>query len=211
MNPKYLPGGLFLFVLLVVLSYHFCDNTLALFMQHPSWGVFGPHQSGQSIEVPDTLFPLVCSVTLVSTLLRLYFSHIGNHTREKQFFHLLSINAPVAFFCKFVFKLLFGRANPRFWLNHPDSYGFHWFQGGGSYNSFPSGHMAVFTALILPLWRFYPRYRPLYVSFLLLLAAALVITNYHFLSDVLAGAYLGLAIDCVVQWNLTSARIPLRS
>jgi membrane-associated phospholipid phosphatase len=38
---------------------------------------------------------------------------------------------------------------------------------------------------------YYPRYRPIYLGLLWLLALALIITDHHFLSDVLAGAVLG--------------------
>lgn len=209
MQPKYLPSGFLVLVLLVVLNDRWCDGRLALFMECV-WRA-GLHRSGQSLQVPDLLLPLACGVTAAAGLLWLFFSHTGTHLREKQFFQLLSLNVPAAFLCKMGFKQLFGRATPRFWLDHPDVYGFHWLHGGNAYGSFPSGHMAVFTAMILPLWRFYPRYRPLYVSFLLLLASAMIITDYHFLSDVLAGAYLGLAVDCVVHWSLTSARVPVRT
>ena len=81
------------------------------------------------------------------------------------------------------------------WLQKPQLYGFHWFHGGGFYDGFPSWHMAVFAALIAALWRFYPRCRSICLFFLLALASALIVTNYHFLGDVLAGAYLGVLVE----------------
>ena len=78
---------------------------------------------------------------------------------------------------------------------NPDLYGLHWFHGGGDYSGFPSGHMAVFTCLALGLRRFYPRYRYAYLAFLFSLAAALIATEYHFLGDVIGGAYLGWIVD----------------
>ena len=58
----------------------------------------------------------------------------------------------------------------------------------------------VFTAFLAAVWLFYPRYRSLSVGFLLILALALVATDYHFLSDVIAGAYLGLVTTTLARY-----------
>ena len=55
--------------------------------------------------------------------------------------------------------------------------------------------MTIATVVILALWRFYPRWRFLYVTFLVLLAASLIILDFHFLSDVIAGLVVGLTVD----------------
>ena len=68
--------------------------------------------------------------------------------------------------------------------------------------------MAVFTALIIALWRFYPRYRPAYAGFLSVLALALIVTDYHFLSDVIAGAYLGLIVHFCTLRGLSLMQNP---
>jgi len=114
---------------------------------------------------------------------------------------MLAFVAPASFVIKSALKIIFGRTNTREWLLAPDSYGFHWFQGGGAFSAFPSGHMAVFTALLAVVWRLHPRYRAGCCGILLLLSLALVATNYHFLSDVLAGAYLGVVIEAV-GWHV---------
>ena len=54
--------------------------------------------------------------------------------------------------------------------------------------------MTVFTALMTTLSRYYPRYRRVIFVLLFLLALALIVTNYHFLGDVVAGAILGAAV-----------------
>jgi membrane-associated phospholipid phosphatase len=102
---------------------------------------------------------------------------------------------PAAYVVKSFLKYVFGRTTTRYWLLKPDLYGFHWFHGGGFYAGFPSGHMAVFTALTASLWRLYPHYRAICAIFLLILAFPLIETNYHFLSDVIAGAYLGVIVE----------------
>ncbi|HEX9137433.1 MAG TPA: phosphatase PAP2 family protein, partial [Nitrospirota bacterium] len=82
-------------------------------------------------------------------------------------------------------------------------WGFHWFIGGGDLNAFPSGHMSVLTPLIISLWRFYPRYRTFFLALGLALGGALIMTNSHFLSDVIAGAYLGLLVDFYTRTGLS--------
>jgi membrane-associated phospholipid phosphatase len=59
--------------------------------------------------------------------------------------------------------------------------------------------MMVFTAFFAALWHFYPRYRSISVGLLLVLASALVMTDHHYLSDVIAGAYLGLIASSLTK------------
>jgi membrane-associated phospholipid phosphatase len=95
---------------------------------------------------------------------------------------------------KMILKWIFGRTEAHNWLFHPERYGFHWFAGSEGYLGFPSGHMMVFTPLFLALWDFFPRYRVYYVTVWLFLGIALIVTEYHFLSDVAAGIYVGILI-----------------
>ncbi len=102
-------------------------------------------------------------------------------------------------------KFVFGRTWPKTWINNNPSFvrdgvfGFNWFHGGTAYQSFPSGHMAVACAIIAILWSTYPQLRQLYVIATLSLAAILVVGNYHFLSDIFAGAFVGLSTGAVVK------------
>lgn len=149
-------------------------------------------------DIPDALLLMVCGITAFACVIyririkkKLFNKHTG-------FFHLIMYAVPASYVVKSVLKFIFGRINTREWLLHPEMYGFHWFQGGGLNAGFPSGHMAVFTALAASLWRFYPRYRIAYSIYLLTLAIALVATNYHFLSDVVAGTYLGVVVEACI-------------
>lgn len=96
-------------------------------------------------------------------------------------------------------KWLFGRPWPESWHGNPSfirdyDYAFHWFHGGRGYEAFPSGHMAAAAAVLSVLWIVYPRWRPAYAVAGCLVAAALIMSNFHFLSDVIAGALLGASI-----------------
>jgi len=98
------------------------------------------------------------------------------------------------------FKWLFGRPWPETWRNNNSSfinnqdYAFHWLHGGGQFASFPSGHMTATTTVLSVLWICYPRFRPLYVLIALAVATGLVGSNFHFLGDCIAGAFLGSSV-----------------
>ena len=54
--------------------------------------------------------------------------------------------------------------------------------------------MLVIAAIAAVLWRSYPRFAMVYAAGLLAMGVALVLTDYHFLGDVIAGAYGGLLV-----------------
>ena len=86
-------------------------------------------------------------------------------------------------------KTLTGRYRPKQWLIHGDP---QWWQFGDGI-SFPSGHVVVFASLILPLVIIWPRLRPLLVIVPFVMIARIAVTA-HFLSDVLGGLALVVAI-----------------
>jgi membrane-associated phospholipid phosphatase len=111
-----------------------------------------------------------------------------------------SIAVIVAEAAKDQLKYLFGRTWPETWLHNSPSfirdgvYGFNFIHGGSEYQSFPSGHMGATCAVMTVLWIWYPRFRWAYGVVAVVVGAALVAGNYHFLSDVLAGAFVGASI-----------------
>ncbi len=93
-----------------------------------------------------------------------------------------------------IFKRLFGRAwpYPEFVQNH--IYGFHFLHGGPHWHSFPSGTAAISTAIVSVLWILQPRWRTLGALTVALLCGAVVVTNFHWVGDVIAGTFLGTFI-----------------
>lgn len=186
-----------LIVLAVLFSYHFLDARIALL----AMGLLksGDFLQAVTADIPDVLFLLVFFGSGL-----LWGNYLGHRRRgisntQTRFFLLAGSAVPLAYFLKWLFKYVFGRTNTRAWLADQMSDGFHWFHGGGSYSSFPSGHMTVFAAFFAVVWLLYPRYRSISIGGLLLLAVALIATDYHFLSDVIAGAYLGLIATCLTR------------
>lgn len=96
-------------------------------------------------------------------------------------------------------KMFFGRTIPKSWYAHAPSlldtgkYGFNFFSGSAN-TAFPSGHMSVFVAALTVLAIYFPRWRWCWLSMGLFLAIGMLILNFHFLGDIVAGAFLGLII-----------------
>jgi membrane-associated phospholipid phosphatase len=94
-------------------------------------------------------------------------------------------------------KRVFGRADPEAWTGatpqdlHRSIYGFQLLRSGYQFESFPSATMSVSAAVLAILWIAVPRLRPLWALLFSLIGIALVATNSHFISDVIAGALLG--------------------
>jgi len=89
-----------------------------------------------------------------------------------------------------LFKAVFGRLRPYQLLERGD-WSHIWFAGG---NSFPSGHVAFFWGLFLPLAYLYPKYRIALLAVPVFIAFARIDENVHFLSDVLGS----IALACIV-------------
>lgn len=196
--------GFPLIVLAVLVSYRFLDASIALSAKE----LLNSADSLQAIttDIPDLLFLLVFFGSGLLWGNYLLHKRRGISNIQTSFSLLAGSALPLAYFLKWLLKYVFGRTNTRSWLANQAGDGFHWFHGGENYSSFPSGHMAVFTAFFATVWLLYPRYRYISSGGLLLLAAALLATGYHFLSDVIAGAYLGLVAACITKMWLSRIR-----
>lgn len=90
-------------------------------------------------------------------------------------------------------KGVFGRLRPYQLLEHGD-WSHIWFAGG---SSFPSGHVAFFWGLFLPLAYLYPKYRVPLLVVPVFIAFARVDENVHFLSDVLGSIALAAIVTLI--------------
>jgi membrane-associated phospholipid phosphatase len=100
-------------------------------------------------------------------------------------------------------KYAFGRTWPDTWIDHNPSliqsgvFGFNPFHGGIGFAAFPSGHAAGLCAVVAVLWSAYPSWRPVYIASMAATAIGLIGANYHFLSDILAGGFIGVFVGYV--------------
>lgn len=204
MSLKTFIGLLLLVCLLVVLSHFYLDARIARFLNtqlEVRAQLLVPMR--RLIHIAQYLFLMVCAIAIAGWAVYLYLRYSGIDNSHRRFFQSISVALPVAYLLKSFLQDVFGAPSPRLWWQYPGEWGFHWFAGPGYWNAFPSGHMSVLTPLIIALWRFYPGYRNIFLALWLALAVALIATNSHFLSDVIAGAYLGLLVDFYTRTGLS--------
>jgi len=174
-------------IVAVVLCVAYIDRPLADFLeQHfrhtPAWDTVRQALKPFSLAVAAALlFLLGCGAVHIAG------RPLPNWTKTPM---LASWAAMWGIAAEQIFKAIFGRiwADPGYVQEH--KYGFDLFQGG----SFPSGTATISTAIITVLWILAPRTRIIGVVIVLLLCAAVVINNYHWLGDVVAGIFLGASI-----------------
>jgi membrane-associated phospholipid phosphatase len=191
---------------LVLLCVLFLDIPVAYFVKDHLY--VNLHWSRLTSNLPDLLLQVVLLTSVGSLVLYRLRLKRGIFDSLTSLERLLAWAAPASYLTKTVLKFVFGRVNTRIWLQEPGLYGFHWFQRRQGCEGFPSGHMVVIVTLLAAFWRFYPRSRPYCLILAFGLGVALIATDYHFVSDVLAGAYLGVLLEALIFWWL--ARNPLQ-
>jgi membrane-associated phospholipid phosphatase len=193
-------GFMLLMLVLSLVAMFYVDAPAALWVNAHllSYALFQDYTN----NLPSHLFWVVLIGSTISLSIYFYLRLLGEYSPRRDFYLLLGVVLPVAFIVKHVLKLLFARIEVRLWLSHPDAYQQHWFQiGKHGYDAFPSGHMVVFMTVFMALWQFYQRWRSWYLMGASLLAVALIVTNYHYVSDVIAGMYIGM----LVYWATSQA------
>lgn len=186
--------ALILCTILTIISFHFIDQAI----------VFGAdaHHS-RNYFILDWLThlsdPLGVFIFLAYPILIIRFYYQKNTYHDRVLLALAN-SVVIAGFIKESLKSIFGRYWPATWTNNNLSllrdnvYGFNWFHKGSAYESFPSGHTAVIAAAMAVLWIAYPRLRWFAVLIVALMMFSQVGLYYHFLSDTIAGAFLGYLV-----------------
>lgn len=101
---------------------------------------------------------------------------------SRQILYSLLLSLPLVY----GMKIVFGRARPELLVEN--IYGFYFMMQNHHYHSFPSGHAAVATCLVMPLLRIFPKFQILWITLFLLLSSSRVLLNYHYASDIVASA-----------------------
>lgn len=183
-------------LLLILVCIHFLDAKVALNVK--SFLQANPSLKNRVKYIPNML-PIIVSISTVT----LWLGYLSGRTRLNNihvgFLKLAAIVVPVSYLLKMFLQFAFGRTHIRYWLNNGGPIEFNWFTSLAKFPCFPSGHMTVITAFLTTIWLFYPRCRLFVIVALFTLAFSLVITNYHFLGDVVAGFWCGIVITVVVN------------
>ncbi len=95
-------------------------------------------------------------------------------------------------------KALLGRFRPKLFLSD-GLYGFDFLHVKADYLSFPSGHATTAFALATAFTLLWPRPAALYFLGAAAIGASRVLSNAHFVSDVLVGAFVGTAATLYVR------------
>ncbi|OGR28424.1 MAG: hypothetical protein A2X79_01230 [Desulfuromonadaceae bacterium GWB2_53_15] len=199
-SDHYLLAALSLGAILTILaSIRFLDEKIAIGVMHLLKSNHVLHSA--TSKIPDTLLGLVCIATAVMWLAYIIRSRYKGSAAQLRFLQLAATAVPVAYLLKEFLQLGFGRTNTRLWLASGGPLQFNWFNGAGI-GCFPSGHMTVFAAFGVAIWYIYPRYGRTTSLGLVLLGTALIATDYHFLSDVIAGAYVGFLVTYGIRYFL---------
>lgn len=181
----------------VAICYLWVDRPLAVWVHAHRIGYHSRELLEPLTHIPDPLIPLGAATFFLLGLR----SFAGRPLRKiYDVIVVCGFSVVMGEQVKDALKWVFGRPWPETWKNGNSSFilnhdfRFHWFGGGGAYSSFPSGHMTATLAVISVAWICYPRLRPLYAAVVLAVALGLVGGNFHFLGDVIAGAFLGTTV-----------------
>lgn len=184
-----------------IFSYYFIDRPVAILMSNSKHGPL----SLSNFNFTDALTNAVYFLTIITMTLYVILRFLNIRSRYLKIPSTLCLGIIVAFFIKNQAQIIFGRVAPRYgsfeqlnFVRKDSLYGFHFMQMG----SFPSGHMVIFTCVFLLLTFYYPKIRWLCYTLLAILACLLIYDNYHFVSDVVAGTYLGVLIAGALKFLL---------
>ncbi|MFP5518783.1 MAG: phosphatase PAP2 family protein [Bdellovibrionia bacterium] len=182
----------------VILAMLFLDQELAYFFSLPAQEpIYRFAKATTDIALAEFYFALAFGVFVLVKFLQ--WGYKGNEALVVDrlvFFHRWSINYFVALITSGVlvhlFKNMFGRQRPHLSENFEpyvfSPFNFHW-----DWHSFPSGHSQVMFTSATMLSIAFPKLRVLWFTAASAIAFTRVLVQYHFVSDVIAGAFVGYA------------------
>ncbi len=193
----------------VLLSVQWIDRPIALWI----FDVFGgrripTHLADRIVQIP-TVTAIVFIVCGIIAIMGRRFSKL------EVAIVMCAISTLATTVIKDQLKFAFGRTWPDTWGPGIESflrdnvYGFHFFQSGKSFESFPSGHAAVAAAVLSVIWILFPNLRVFCTIGLIAVDIGLVALNLHFLSDVVAGSFVGIStgLFTVALWSASKIEI----
>ena len=188
-------------LLSTVLSVLYLDRPIALFM----------HNSGldgllQLRYITEDLPYIIAFIVLIIMVLNKNFTSWRQRITTIIYFYL---SLYVTMWIKYLLKILFGRYWPKTWIHNNLSlinnniYGFNFFHGSAMIGAFPSGHSAYTAFCIMWLIMLLPRSRIGFIVIGMMVPISLIILDYHFLGECLAGIFLGgiFAIISIALYN----------
>ena len=189
LRPFLFASGL---ILSIAFSYFFIDRALAG-LTHPY------HDAPFFVGLTYIAAPLTPIASLLAAFIGARALARGSVTEAQSQLLRAACAVLIAGVLTHELKELFGRTWPETWVNNNPSYfsngtyGFFPFHAGQGWRSFPSGHTAAIAAVAGAIWYLWPKLRWLATALSAAVAIGLLGANYHWLSDVMAGAVIGFA------------------
>lgn len=202
--------SLILIAVVVWLCVVWVDRPVALWIHE----AFGGRQIPTALtESPASSISLISAALFAACGLLALFGR--RFSRAETTIAMSSVSALSTILIKDQLKVIFGRTWPDSWAPGIQSflrngaYGFHFFQSGKSFESFPSGHAAFAAAILSVFWILCPKLRVLCGLGIIAVDVGLVALDLHFVSDVIAGSFLGASIGLftVSLWHATSSTL----
>lgn len=159
-------------ILVLGVSYYF-DNKAILFFK------------GVDSFILKTVFSIATNMGIIFVLI-IALPSILLYKRSKKLTRLLWLTAFVSFALAFILKLIILRQRPENVLTFPFTHIIDY--------SFPSMHAMIVFSLLPLLAEAFPRYKYFWVTFAFAVAFSRVYFRFHFLSDVVFGAFSGYFI-----------------
>lgn len=186
MHEKHTRNALLLLILLLfcIVSFFSFDRSLTLFLQ--------PFNHGLWQQVWKTITLAGQSEGYLITGLLLYAWFRKRNLKRANAGLFLFSSVALSGLAVNALKVILGRARPKLFLQQ-GIYGFDLFHlhFEHPWTSFPSGHSATALSAAMTLSLLFPRYRLLFLTGALLIAASRIVLCQHFLSDVVAGSIFG--------------------
>ena len=176
---------------LIILSYLFVDIPVANYVMAHKDGRFYAFSIWYSEGATSTY------ILISAFILWLYLKYIKKDSyRALQTMFLFSSIVATGLAAQ-VLKFVFAKPRPGTFEEH-GVFDFEFFMRDSNYNSFPSGHSTTAFTIFVVLTLLFPRYWLLFLVYAIGIIAARVGSFSHFVSDVMAGALLGIVLTLYI-------------
>lgn len=190
-KPPYFLKNLSILTLLIALSaalsYFFIDLPLTEFFHSH----FPPLLSLPVQFITDLISPLIQA--FFWPILYFLFRFVWHRKKEANICLLALLSIALSNGVIEILKRLVGRARPELWWNQ-HFFGFLPLEWQDLFLSFPSGHAGTVGALVGVFAALFPRYRYLWLFLGVISAFTRVVLGMHYLSDIIAGLWIGICI-----------------
>jgi membrane-associated phospholipid phosphatase len=205
--------GLVLTVAFVSLSVQWFDRPIALWVHD----IFGTWRSSLPIQSATRILSTQLGAAVLFVILGLLAIMGRRFSKLETAIAVSVISSLATLVVNAQLKFAFGRTWPDpvepgiVSLLHDNAYGFHFFKFEKAFESFPSGHAAFAAAVLFSIWIFFPKFRVICAIGVVAVDTGLLILNLHFLSDVIAGTFLGLSTGLFTFAILRAIDFEMRS